>query len=1540
MPELKRTFTGGKMNKDLDERIVPNGEYREALNISVATSEDSDVGAAQNILGNIRVTSAISSLGFNESQRFFGDEHKGHNKHIAEIVDPQTDMLYRFVHTTNSDRGIWMDRIVEYDTSKPIKTRWEDKENAVMVDIFKVTAKIEEWDHGCTGNNKCRIKVNRNLWQLRWGMTIVGPRIPEGVTIEHIDYDPTGNNGQGNPNSGWITLSEPIWCTYYQPPLAPFCSRPSDTYGYYEFIGDRNLNFDPERKITGINIIDGMLFWTDNYSEPKKVNIERGKLGSKSNNWDFSSISGVLSSGNRGQKKIDDFNQHTLLVVNDEMVTDCLKDESFCPPLGCTDELALNYNPLVIIDDGSCCYISGCTNPDSCNYNPDACEDDGSCCGDDDKDCGCGDPLYCEYDPDVCHDPSYCLTLATCDDPAAANYDPNSQCPGDCEYEYDCIDMGYYNDQCQHMLTIAELNYSELWDYNAEYYDPNDASTHIPQITSLGNQYGWGGFILGTPPPSMTVKYTIPDSGPYQNMGTNPALHTNIQVGAGAWMYQQNPNEEIGHYSHWIETDAWAFTQALTTIAGSGGCVLPLNPACNDFSDPECQDGVKWKDKIDAIILPRQWDWVDDKSWNEWNCTPKAGGQQVGGTPPSQNPTPPEGWWPTGGAGPPVYYVDVNGNQRGSAEMWSAAVCFGSGCADYTDPASNLYNPSITYWGGDKINYETGLKYGDTWAGIIEFLRHNGFGGLQWNGYGTATNAWGFRNNYIPPGINNQSYLAPQGNILFEERHGLEEYLGTVTVEDYITSGTPGNGTNPSYNPPGLFNPNGNIYYNTNITDPLTGNDTGYPKNNYGAYQEVTINDTVEEVIAKVTNNGMGWTYKGGGDIGATNEFHFIRRQCNCSQWSFDPQCIPWPGGPYASEFDCQACATCDCGGGIVQARMADPSLDNQVDTSSRLGGESLNSYSSSPLKYNSSSQTSFARLVDESDDDPRGGISASCPTFPEICRPVFVLEKHMSVIRKGPTQPPKLQMYKYEEETALVSSPDAGGLGSAASGAEGFVKTSFTGVKMPQSFNFVSNAGWTYSGPYDPNSPDSDQYGTGVVNPNTNRSPDLSIFWNPDGSHKKHGDIIDIPIDLSIEELDWAVNDQLLIEHTFTDPLGGAKKAVVRVSINSVNNQYGVVTSASVTGSYNFGQGGKYIKAMVMTTTGNFPKKAITQEDVYDISLVQNPALFKHKFPRFAYRYKYEDGEYSVFSPWSEIAFIPESFDYLPKKGYNLGMENAMRSLRIMNFVPKDIPKDVIQVDLLYKESNAPGVYTVASFKEDDPPEVTGNDNYWNSPGIGDNKGSYKIKSELIHKVVPSNQMLRPWDNVPKKALAQEITANRLVYANYTQNYNMKYYDFDTGDYNEVIPKFSVNTAITDWSVDGSNPKPGEPAKSLKSMRTYQLGIVYRDRYGRETPVLTDKSGSFKLDKSYAKYQNRLKVKMESPPPYWAESYTFYIKETANEYYNLSQDRWYDAEDGGIWLSFPSSERNKISDRTTLILKKQHDSFVFTGDKMTLLLL
>ena len=33
---------------------------------------------------------------------------------------------------------------------------------------------------------------------------------------------------------------------------------------------------------------------------------------------------------------------------------------------------------------------------------------------------------------------------------------------------------------------------------------------------------------------------------------------------------------------------------------------------------------------------------------------------------------------------------------------------------------------------------------------------------------------------------------------------------------------------------------------------------------------------------------------------------------------------------------------------------------------------------------------------------------------------------------------------------------------------------------------------------------------------------------------------------------------------------------------------------------------------------------------------------LFELKLARFGYRYKYTDGEYSSFSPWSEVAFLP----------------------------------------------------------------------------------------------------------------------------------------------------------------------------------------------------------------------------------------------------------------------------------------------------------
>ena len=111
---------------------------------------------------------------------------------------------------------------------------------------------------------------------------------------------------------------------------------------------------------------------------------------------------------------------------------------------------------------------------------------------------------------------------------------------------------------------------------------------------------------------------------------------------------------------------------------------------------------------------------------------------------------------------------------------------------------------------------------------------------------------------------------------------------------------------------------------------------------------------------------------------------------------------------------------------------------------------------------------------------------------------------------------------------------------------------------------------------------------------------------------------------------------------------------------------------------------------------------------------------------------------------------------------------------------------------------------------------------------------------------------------------------------------------------------------------------------KSLKSIRSYQVGIVYRDKYGRETPVFTNESAAFTIPKNFSDNTNSVITSIESAIPEWADSYKYFIKETSNEYYNICMDKWYDAEDDNIWLSFPSAERNKIKEDGFIILKKQ----------------
>lgn len=318
-------------------------------------------------------------------------------------------------------------------------------------------------------------------------------------------------------------------------------------------------------------------------------------------------------------------------------------------------------------------------------------------------------------------------------------------------------------------------------------------------------------------------------------------------------------------------------------------------------------------------------------------------------------------------------------------------------------------------------------------------------------------------------------------------------------------------------------------------------------------------------------------------------------------------------------------------------------------------------------------------------------------------------------------------------------------------------------------------------------------------------------------------------------------------------------------------------------------------------TTTYQVISYSLQPEDKeYEITATLREAqpIYELKFPRFAYRWKYKDNTYSTFSPFSMPAFIPREFNYDGKKGFNEGVLNDLRRLTLLNI---DKGSDNVKsIDILLKFDDDNNVYIVETKKRKD---ITGE------------TFSFEITKEFIKSTVPNLQLLRQWDNVPKKALTQEVVGNRIIYGNYWQNYNIPY-----------EPSFSISPVITD----------GIFRKSIKSNRNLEVGVVYSDKFNRQTPILASDSSSYFLEKSFADKNVALSVKLRNNPPAWATHFKYFIKETSAEYYNLAADRFYfDDENGFCFISFPSSERNKITEDSYLLLKKQHgkDQPVLDGD-------
>ena len=178
MPKIQNSFLKGKMNNDLDERLVPKGEYRDAQNILITQSENSDVGAVENIQGNAL---ALNSQGYDA----FGVSFDFNDKNLETIG--------YFADTLNK-RAFWF------------VTDFTGDDN----DIRSMSR--------ASSTNVCAILIGK------------------------LD--------------GSATQAEIL------------------VFGHF-------LNFSKNHLITGVNLIDDLLFFTDNYNQPRKINITKAAESSR-----------------------------------------------------------------------------------------------------------------------------------------------------------------------------------------------------------------------------------------------------------------------------------------------------------------------------------------------------------------------------------------------------------------------------------------------------------------------------------------------------------------------------------------------------------------------------------------------------------------------------------------------------------------------------------------------------------------------------------------------------------------------------------------------------------------------------------------------------------------------------------------------------------------------------------------------------------------------------------------------------------------------------------------------------------------------------------------------------------------------------------------------------------------------------------------------------------------------------------------------------------------------------------------------------------
>ncbi len=222
------------------------------------------------------------------------------------------------------------------------------------------------------------------------------------------------------------------------------------------------------------------------------------------------------------------------------------------------------------------------------------------------------------------------------------------------------------------------------------------------------------------------------------------------------------------------------------------------------------------------------------------------------------------------------------------------------------------------------------------------------------------------------------------------------------------------------------------------------------------------------------------------------------------------------------------------------------------------------------------------------------------------------------------------------------------------------------------------------------------------------------------------------------------------------------------------------------------------------------------------------DPDYLESKFVRFSYRFRFDDGEYSLMAPFTQIAYIPKQQGYFFNGDEDAAfrstvlqwMENNVDNVELLIPLPDNASSlltsyKIQSMDVLYKESDALVVKVLETLSISDI----------NNKSVN-NTCIYNYQSRKPYKTLTQDQTVRVYDKVPVRALAQETAGNRIIYGNfhdvYTPPSNIDY----------TVRSIEKTTITSDSWVE-------YPNHSLKQNRNYQVGFVLADKYGRQSSVI-----------------------------------------------------------------------------------------------------